>query len=139
MEQVETALKCCCVLEGAAVNFDGDLEKLGRRFLNKLAAKLQRTRVYLEYVPEWDDASLRIRFVQVEQGNRLLRYLVPFIAPAFVEIEVELVGADGAPLSGHYRQSAHIGVFGGSSAGMLGVCVDRIAVRLADNLRDRMA
>ena len=135
---IPRTLICGCSVEGAAVNYDGDLGKLANRLLKDLTGKLEKKGVDLEYASAWEDAELQIRFVQVEQGSQLLRYMLPFAAPAFMEIQADLASGEGPPFSKRYYHEAQGGLFGGSASGMLGKCVDRIASRIADDLADRM-
>lgn len=79
-------------------------------------------------------ADLVIEFITIEQGNQLLRYLLPFISPAYIELDVKLSGSDSKPLERTYKQTSQVGLFGGSGSGMLNVAVDRIAKRIVKDV-----
>jgi hypothetical protein len=127
-----------CSLEGAEINYKGSPRELVDRLLRGLAKPLGKRGITLQQQPSPEQAALRIRIVAIEQGNQLLRYLLPFIAPAFLEIEADLAPAGTPPESLHYKQTAQIGLFGGSASGMLGVCADRIAKKLSKDVLRRL-
>jgi hypothetical protein len=140
METQSTGVVLACVsLEGTAINYRGDLEKLAVGFVNALAQFLRKKGVTLELRPTAENTTLQIRFVEIEQCNQLLRYLMPFTSPAFVEIEAEFASGRAPAELLPYRQTAHFGLFGGSAAGMLGVCVDRLAEKLGKDVLKRLA
>src|SRR5205807_1321458 len=96
------AIPFCCTLDGAAVNYKGDADKLVQRFVKAFGKALGKKNIALAHEPDMNRAAVRIRFVQIEQGSQLLRYLLPFLSPAFVEMEVDLCFRQGAPESLHY-------------------------------------
>lgn len=133
-----TTVSLFCTLQGAAINYKGRSEELADRFLQALSKLLTKKGIALQPVQTPQEAALQIRFVQIEQGNQLLRYLLPFIAPAFLELEVALATQQGTTEALHYKQTAQVGLFGGSATSMLGVCADRIAKKLSKDLLKRM-
>ena len=124
--------------EGAEINYAGSTEELMDRMIKRLTKLLAKKGITLMLASAPQEAELHIRIVQIEQGNQLLRYLLPFIAPAFVELEVDCKAAGTTPETLFYKQTAQVGLFGGTASGMLGVCVDRIAGRMTKDLVKRL-
>jgi hypothetical protein len=137
--QFSGKLPCCCSLDGAAINYKGGPESILDRFVKALAKPLGKKGITLSPAQDPAAAALRVRFVQIEQGNQFLRYLLPFLSPAFIEIEADLVNQGTVVESFHYRQNAQVGLFGGTATGMLNVCADRVANRLAKGILKKMA
>jgi hypothetical protein len=76
--------------------------------------------------------------LHLEPGNRLLRYLFPFIAPAEVYARAEVAGANGQKQVVEVKGVAQIGLFGGSTEGMLKTAAGAAAGRLSKQLLGKM-
>jgi hypothetical protein len=102
----------------------------------ELRARLEKTLGKKGVAVRWNDkgpAEVNIRVVRIDQGNQALRYLLPFIAPAVMEVEGKSTVA-GKSRDFHYVQKAQMGLLGGSAHGMLKVCAQRIADKIAKDL-----
>jgi hypothetical protein len=128
------SLVASCSLGGAAVNVSFDASDIVEKLRSTLQTRLGKKGIMLDWQDAPEQAQLRIRVVQVDQGNQLLRYLLPFLAPAVLELEGELVLAGLQPVPLHYVKRAQVGLFGGSGKGMLKVCADRLAKALAKDV-----
>jgi hypothetical protein len=116
-----------CLLDDANLNLKFDAGIIRDRLRRQVDKNLGKKKVVLSWQDEEEDADVQIRFVLIDQGNQFLRWFIPGIAPAVVEIEGE-VGTDGKNVhSFNYIRKAHIGIFGGSGKYMLRVCADRLA------------
>ena len=79
-------------------------------------------------------SDLVVRVVAMDQGNQFLRWLLPFIAPAVLEVEGQ-VGLDGsAPQPFHYNQRAQMGLLGGSAREVLKVDAQRVGHKIAEDV-----
>jgi hypothetical protein len=117
-----------------------DAEEITSEIKTTLEKRLLKKGVAVQWSEQETTSELQIRVVEMNQGNRFLRYLLPFIAPAFLEVEGQIALADSSPQQLHYIQRAQIGLFGGSARGMLKVCAQGIAAKIArDALRSLKA
>jgi hypothetical protein len=73
--------------------------------------------------------------LELNPGNRLLRYFVPFASPAVTTALGAVTRSDGS-VDQHIqaRGTAHFGLFGGSPVGMLKAAADRAAASVAKQL-----
>ena len=138
MASAENTLGFTYSLDGAAVNYGGDAGALMQRMMNRVTKLLKKKGIALSQQAAGEVVPLRVRVVQIEQGNQLMRYFLPFLSPAFVEIEAELDVPSGGSESFFYKKAAQFGLFGGSASGMLGVCVDRVATDLSKDINKRL-
>lgn len=132
-------LPCCCLIDHSAINYRGKPESLVDRFMKGLGKPFEKKGISLTTELDPARAALHVRFVRIEQGNQLLRYLLPFLSPAFIEIEADLLSQGNVVESFYYRQNAQAGLFGGTATGMLNVCADRIAKKLSKGVLKRLA
>ncbi|QDU73794.1 hypothetical protein Pan97_07940 [Bremerella volcania] len=64
--------------------------------------------------------TIKGEIVKIDQGNQLLRYLLPYLAgEAMVEIHGEVVQGTHSSKTFHIKKTFSMGVFGGSSKGMI--------------------
>ena len=81
-----------------------------------------------------ESADVSVRFVEIDKGNQFLRYMLPFIAPAVVEVEghVSPGGSSGRPF--HFVQKAQVGILGGGAKSMLTVCASAAADKISKEI-----
>jgi hypothetical protein len=126
----ERTIRSCCTLKGAALTLSFEPSAVVQELKNALDKKLLKKGIALLWTEETDSPELLIRVIEINQGNQFLRWLLPFIAPAVIELEGQVAVSGTHPQPFHYVQKAQIGIAGGSGKGMLKVC----AQRAADNI-----
>jgi hypothetical protein len=99
--------------------------------LQDLKAEIEKRLGKKGITVQWLDATqtpeLAMNLVRIDEGNQLLRYLVPFPAPAIVAVEGQVAVDSREPRGFQSTRRANFGVFGGSAKGMLHVCNVQIA------------
>ncbi len=121
--------------QGATIKFGGDATGVVRAFQDELGRRLQRKGLVV-LTPGVDphNAHVRItaRVVRIDEGNRLLRYLLTFLAGhAVFEVEAH-VALMGTLLVGYHHASRQgVGIFGGASEVLLVAAATASAGRLA--------
>lgn len=58
-----------------------------------------------------------------------MRYIIPFVSPAIMEVEGRVATPNARQLK--FVQKAQVGLFGGSTVGMMTVNADRLATKIA--------
>ena len=116
-----------CSLEGATLNISYESSKVANRLRRELERRLGKKGVALAWQDQPQASEVRIRFVRIDQGNQFLRWLLPFVAPAVVEIEGEINASGRTAKPFHYIRKTHFAMFGGAAKYMVGVCADRLA------------
>jgi len=121
--------------QGATIKFKGDANKVVTAFQDELCKRLQKKGLVL-LTPGIDpeNAHVRIspRIVQIDEGNRALRYFLTFFAGhAVFEVEGQSKVMDLAPLDLYHRARQAGGLFGGSSDGLLVLCAKSAAGKFA--------
>ncbi len=120
-----------CTLKGAATTLSFDPSEVVEELKKTLEKKLMKKRVALRWTDESVTSEVLVRVVEIDQGNQFLRYLLPFIAPALLEVEGQVAVTGSSPRPFHYVQKAQVGLFGGSAKGMLKTCAERVAGKIA--------
>jgi hypothetical protein len=128
------AVPSYCTHLGADIVMSFDAGDVTQRIKTKLAKKLGKKGVALYWTHETDSPEIVIRVLRIDQGNQLVRYLCPFIAPAVVEVEGRAAIGGAAPRRFRCVQKAQIGFFGGSARGMLNFCADRVGGKIAKEI-----
>ena len=133
-KDVIKTISSCCTAQGAALNLSFDVSEVIQELKTALEKKLLKKGIALRWTDEAAASEVLIRIIAIEQGNQFLRWLLPFIAPAVLEVEGQ-VAVDGAnPEPFHYVQKAQLGLAGGSAKGMLKVCAMRTADKIAGDV-----
>jgi hypothetical protein len=132
--EVSRTITVCCSDSGAAFKVSFDAAEITAEIRTQLEKRLIKKGVAVRWGEQASSPELVIRVVAMDQGNRLLRYLLPFIAPAFLEVEGEMALAGSGPQQFHYVQRAQVGIFGGSAKGMLKVCAQRVANKITKDV-----
>lgn len=120
-----------CSLDGAVLNVGFDASQISSKLQAEIEKKLMKKGIRIAWNGDSTGANLKIRFVEMDQGNQFLRWLLPFISPAVMELEGEFALAGAEPVPFHCKKKAHIGVFGGSGQGMLTSCAAGLAGDIA--------
>lgn len=126
-----------CVVEawdasGAEVKAHFDVSVVTTEFQMVLTNQLTKKGIAVEQTSPNAQVVVRGRFVRIDEGNRFLRYLLPFLAgKAVVKVEGELIvnGRQAASLSATAKESW--GLFGGGSKGLLKLCAKSCAKKVA--------
>lgn len=131
---VDKTISAWCSDSGAALTVSFDAAQITSEMKKNIEKRLLKKGVTLRWNDEEAGSDLVVRVVAMDQGNQFLRWLLPFIAPAVLEVEGQ-VGLDGsAPKPFHYNQRAQMGLLGGSAQGMLKVNAQRVGHKIADDV-----
>lgn len=127
-------IQACCSDSNAALKLSFDASLV----TDELKASIEKRLGKKGIAVEWNDGAagceLLVRVVAIDQGNQLLRYIFPFIAPAILEVDGQVRSDGSAPISFHHTQKAQIGLFGGSSKGMLKINAQRVGQKIAKDV-----
>ncbi len=134
-KKVIRTIKAWCSDSGAELKVSFDASEVTAQMKTRLEKRLGKKGLALEWGEEGGNAELFIRVVWIDQGNRLLRYMFPFLSPAVLEIEGEVALDGSTPQQFHYVQREQIGLFGGSARDMLKLCAQRVAKKIARDVR----
>ena len=104
--------------------------------------QLAKSEVACRWTEEPDAADVRIRLVDADEGNRVLRFLVSvvpvfwyFIGPPWtLEIEGEIVVPDGEPTRFHVIEQERKAILDTETA--FKACALRAAKRIADQIKN---
>lgn len=130
-KELSRTITACCSDAGAASNVKFDAAEITAEMKAALEKRLLKKGVAVRWSEQAEGSELLIRIVDMDQGNQFLRYLLPFISPAVLEVEGQLAVAGSSPRPLHYVQRAQVGLFGGSARGMLKACAQRVADKVA--------
>jgi len=130
----ETRLSASFTTNGVITEGWADVAGLVDRLKSALSRKLDRPGIEVVWREAASAGDLRIQFVRIDKGNQLVRHLVPFLAPASVEIKGSYQIPKNGSIPFHHVEKTSFGLFGGSARHMLGVCVDRLALQLAHDV-----
>ena len=101
-------------------------------FQEALNRQLMRKHIPLEQKGSNSEVFVRGKFVRIDAGNRLLRYILTFLAgKAVVEVEGELIVKGNRKASLHAKAKQGWGLFGGDSEKLLKGCAKTCAQRIA--------
>jgi hypothetical protein len=123
-----------CTTQGAALTLSFDAAEVVQELKAALEKRLLKKGIALRWVEETASPEILIRVVSIDQGNQFLRWLLPFISPAVLEVEGQVAVAGAGPRPFHYVKKAQMGLAGGSAKGMLKVCATRTADKIADDV-----
>jgi hypothetical protein len=122
-----------CSHDGAALALSFDATQITNELKKRLEKRLLKKGLELRWDGSETNSDIAIRIVGVDQGNQLLRWLLPFASPASLEVEGH-IALEGPAQQFHYVQRAYFGLFGGSAHGMLSVNAQRVAAKIADDV-----
>jgi hypothetical protein len=116
---------------GAALKVSFAAAEITAELKASLEKRLLKKGVAVRWSEGEKNSELFVRIVEMNQGNQLLRYLLPFIAPAYIEVEGRSAIAGSSPQPLHYLQRAQMGILGGAARSMLKVCAQQLADKIA--------
>lgn len=134
-KEVSRTITACCADSGAALKVSFDAAEITAGMRTSLEKRLMRKGVAVRWTEQATGSELLIRVVEADQANRFLRYMLPFIAPPFLEVEGQIALAGSSPQEFHCVQRAQIRLFGGAANSMLKACAQRIANKIASDVR----
>ena len=126
---VDKVLAANISLDGAALNVSSDscdAAKIRDYLADEISARLRKKDIEVHWQGV-EGANIVLRFIRIEQGNQLLRYIVPFSAPARCDVEGTLLMTHSGPRPFFFERRADLSIFGGASGYMLRVCARRSA------------
>jgi len=132
--EVSRTITAHCSDSGAALTLSFDAAQITAQIKTSIENRLLKKGVAVRWSNQETSSELFIRVVAIDQGNQFLRWLLPFIAPAVLEVEGQIVLAGSSPQQFDYVQRAHMGLLGGSAKGMLKFCAQRVANRIASDV-----
>jgi hypothetical protein len=133
-KEVSRTITACCSDSGAALKVSFDAATITAAVRKNLQGRLLKKGIDVQWSEQESNPELLIRIVEMNQGNQFLRYLLPFIAPARLEVEGQVALAGSMPEQIHYVQRAQVGLFGGSGQSMLKTCAERVAKNIASDV-----
>jgi hypothetical protein len=133
------SVSSCCTLEGATLKLRIDASEIIQELQSVLNKKLGKNGMTLWWTEESCSPQLFVRVVAMDQGNQFMRWLLPFVAPAVLEVEGQVAVNGLPPQAFHYVQRTHFGVFGGTARYMLKVCAQRAAAKIAADVKRALA
>ena len=111
--------KCSCFTP------DGFVEALAA----EIAACCQKEG--LQVVKDDADVTIEGLVLNADEGNQALRYLLPGLGASSVQLKGKIATPGGEPLEFQQTQSGYLGLFGGTSRGMLQLALRRAALVIA--------
>jgi hypothetical protein len=128
------ALVSSCTLRGADVNLSFGAAEVIERLRERLEKRLRKKKVALFWSNETASPEISIRIVRIDEGSQVMRYFIPFAAPAILEVAGRIAIPGSASQQFHYTRKAHFGLFGGSPRAMLNICADRMSAKIAKDV-----
>jgi hypothetical protein len=125
----------CCMMKLESVNLSIEPTVLIEALREKLAKRLRKKGFAMDQVPQTADPTLLVHLVSIDEGSRLMRYIMPFVSPAVMVVEGRVKGAGPEPRKFRHVQKAQVGFLGGSTLGMMKVNADRLAARIVKEVR----
>jgi len=136
--KVIKTISACCTAQGAILKLSFHVGEVVMELKKALEKRLLKKGIALQWTDELADPELYIRIVAIDQGNQFLRWLIPFVAPAVLEVGGQVGRDSGNPAGFHYVQKAQMGLAGGSARGMLRVNAQRVAAKIAGDVLRQM-
>ena len=125
-------------LKGADSKLSFETSKVTKRLRTGLEKKLGKKNFSLEWQDDSQESEVRIRFLRIDEGSQLKRWLFPLFGPAVVEIEGEIKAPGKKAKPFHFERKAFFALFGGSAQHMVGVCIDRLASDLSKEIKNKV-
>jgi hypothetical protein len=128
-------LAAYCYTEGVSCKEPSGLWPVVERVRQRLDKKLGKKGITLQWQETPEQCNLWLCFASVDRGNQFLRCALPLMGAASVSVRVALSAGGAAPDEFSLRGSASMRILGGFAAGMLRVCADRVAAKVAHTVR----
>ncbi len=129
--EITKTITVCCADGAVPLILPFEATEITAELMSCLGNRLEKKGIGLEWSEETANPELYIRVVAMNPGNQLLRYLIPFVSPAVLEVEGHVAIGGARPQVFHHLQKAHVGIFGGSAKGMLKACAQGVAAKIA--------
>jgi len=133
-KEVSRTITARCSDTGAALKVSFDAAYITGEIKTSIEKRLLKKGVAVRWSDQEAGSELFVRIVAIDQGNQFLRWLLPFIAPAVLEVEGQVAVAGSTPQEFHYTQRAQMGLLGGSARSMLNVCAQRVADKIVGDV-----
>jgi hypothetical protein len=130
-KDVLRTINASCSDSQAALNVSFDATLILDELQKSIEKRLAKKGIGVQWNDEEAGCDLVVRVIAMEQGSQLLRYILPFISPAILEVGGQVTLDGAAPERFHYVQKAQVGLFGGSAKGMLKVNAQRVGDKIA--------
>jgi hypothetical protein len=124
----------CCMMKLASTKLSFEPTEIIVLIREKLEKRLLKKGFAVRWAPQTEDPTLLVHLVRIDEGSQLLRYIVPFIAPAVIEVEGRVKRPDAMADSFRYVQKAQVGLLGGAARGMMKVNADRVSAKITKNV-----
>jgi predicted ATPase len=135
---VELVGKICGIkpflLDESRMNVDFDVRTVTRLFHETLAKVIFKKGLFVEEVGEGEhkqDITIRGRFVQIDKGNRFLRYFLNALSllkgKAVLEVSAEVLVGDRRVACLQTKSTGWNGFIGGGARGLLKYCAKTAA------------
>ena len=129
--EITQTITVYCSTEGAAITVSFDAEDIVAALKKRLEKRLGKKGIGVNWSETAESSDVSVRFVEIDQGNQFLRWMLPFLAPAVVEVEGHVSPGGSSPRSFHFVQKAQVGLLGGGAKSMLTVCASRVADKIS--------
>lgn len=127
MAQFSRTLTAHCSIREAEVKLGGPKAEILQDLKVEIEKRLGKKGITVQWLDATQSPELAMSLLRIDEGNQLLRYLVPFLAPAIVEIEGQVRVDSQEPREFRSTRRANFGLFGGSPKGMLHACNVQVA------------
>ena len=131
MAQLSRTLTAHCSIRDTEMKFRGTKAEILQDLKAEIEKRLGKKGVTVEWLDATQAPELAMNLVRIDEGNQMLRYMVPFLAPAVVAIEGQVTVDSREPREFQCTRRAHFGLFGGQAKAMLHVCNVQIAKDIA--------
>jgi hypothetical protein len=116
-----------CSIRETEVKLNRPTAEILKDLKSEVEKRLSKKGISVEWIDATQTPELALRLVRIDEGNQLLRYLLPFLAPAVVAIEGQVSVDSQEPREFQSTRRAHFGLFGGTAKAMLHVCNVQVA------------
>ena len=121
----------CCMMKLESSNLSYEPTELITYLRERLEKRLLKKGFAIQWVPQTQNPALLVHMVRLDEGNQALRYLLPFISPAVLEVQGRVTAPNTTPRQFIYAQKAHFGLFGGTPRNMMKLNADRVSAKVA--------
>jgi hypothetical protein len=124
----------CCMMKLTSSNLSYEPSELIMQLRERLEKRLTKKGFTVQWVPATQNPTLLVQLTRLDEGSQALRYLLPFISPAVMDVEgrININGAQAHPFQ--YTQRAQFGLFGGTARSMMNNNADRLAVKIVKDV-----
>ena len=124
----------CCMMKLEATKLSFEPTELIVKLREKLQKRLLKKGYEMQHVAQSAEPTLLVQMVRLDEGSQLMRYLLPFISPAVMEVRGHVNGLGSEARAFSYVQKAQMGLFGGSPKSMMEINADRVAAKIVKDV-----